>query len=88
MAQPTHERRRQCPTRCGGTHSLIAQAITVATCFERQRGNYHKCFSCEYRGLDSNAQLPAAPRARASDDDEAPRPVPAKPARKKAGKAP
>jgi len=63
LAQPTLERRRLCPTRCGGTHSLIAHLITPATCLERQRSNYHKCFGCEYRGLPAEAELPELARA-------------------------
>jgi hypothetical protein len=49
--------RRLCPTRSNGAHSLIAHWITPATCLERQRRNYHKCFSCEYRGLSAQAVL-------------------------------
>lgn len=61
MTDPTAYDRRQCPTRASGAHSLIAHWITPATCVERQRRNYHKCFSCQYRGLGANATLPNAP---------------------------
>lgn len=59
MAEPTADDRRLCPTRAGGAHSLIAHWITPATCLERQRRNYHKCFTCQYRGLAASAILPA-----------------------------
>jgi hypothetical protein len=52
------EDRRLCPTRSSGAHSLIAHWITPGTCLERQRRNYHKSFSCSYRGLGAEAVLP------------------------------
>jgi hypothetical protein len=48
---------RQCPTRSNGTHSLIAHWITPSACVERQRRNYHKCFTCRYQGLNASAVL-------------------------------
>lgn len=62
MAERTVENRRQCPTRPDGAHSLIAHWITPAVCLDRQRHNYHKCFTCQYRGLAAGAVLPAASR--------------------------
>jgi hypothetical protein len=50
--------RRLCPTRANGVASLIAHWITPATCLQRQRSNYHKCFTCRYQGLGANATLP------------------------------
>jgi len=50
--------RRLCPTRTSGVASLIAHWITPLTCLERQRANYHKCFTCQYRGLSASAVLP------------------------------
>lgn len=84
MAQLTLERRRLCPTRCGGAHSLIAHLITPATCLERQRSSYHKCFTCEYRGLAADALLPEPPRAPAP---VAPTAEAAPPPRKKKARA-
>lgn len=49
--------KRSCPTRTSGALSLIAQWITPATCLERQRRNYHKCFTCQYQGLSAAAIL-------------------------------
>ena len=39
---------RTCPTRVDGAAVLIAHKVTSATCLERQRGGYHKCFTCAY----------------------------------------
>ena len=60
MAESTADR-RQCPTRSNGAAPLIAHWITPPTCLERQRRNYHKCFTCLYRGLGANQVLPVLP---------------------------
>lgn len=49
---------RQCPTRADGVVPLIAHWILPATCLERQRKNYHKCFLCLYRGKGAEVRLP------------------------------
>ena len=62
---------RPCPTRTSGPPPLIVQLITPATCLERQRRQYHKCFTCAYRGVgaaqvkppSSIPQLPKRERA-------------------------
>ena len=46
--------RRQCPTRPSGPIPLIAHWITLGTCAERQRRQYHKCFTCSFRGKGAN----------------------------------
>ena len=43
------ETTRQCPTRADGVDSLIAHEIAPATCQERQRKHYHKCYTCAHR---------------------------------------
>lgn len=75
MAEP--ESRRLCPTRPDGAHSLIAHSISPATCLERQRRNYHKCFACLYRGLSATVVLPtlAAPAPLPPEPVAAPVPV-------------
>ena len=84
MAEPSADDRRLCPTRVGGAHSLIAHWITPTTCFERQRRGYHKCFSCQYRGLGAEVRLPQPARAPAAPSEAAlPERLPAKVARKK-----
>jgi hypothetical protein len=54
--------KRLCPTRTSGAISLIAHWITPATCLERQRRSYHKCFTCQYQGLSASTILPAPPK--------------------------
>ena len=39
---------RACPTRIDGTAVLFAHKVTDAQCQDRQRGRYHKCFTCAY----------------------------------------
>ena len=35
-----------CPTRIDGHSVLFAHQVTEAMCQKRQRGQYHKCFTC------------------------------------------
>lgn len=39
---------RHCPTRPDGEVGLISQRITLPLCQERQRGLYHKCWTCAH----------------------------------------
>jgi hypothetical protein len=39
---------RACPTRIDGADVLFAHKVSEAQCQERQRGRYHKCFTCAY----------------------------------------
>jgi hypothetical protein len=61
VAEASADERRLCPTRTSGAYALIAHWITPATCLERQRRSYHKCFTCSYQGLSPGAVL-APPR--------------------------
>ena len=55
------EDRRLCPTREDGADPLIAHLIPRATCQERQRRHYHKCFTCVYRnGAEGKGKAMAA----------------------------
>ena len=72
MTERSADDRRLCPTRVGGAHSLIAHWITPATCFERQRRSYHKCFTCQYRGLAADVRLPQPVRTGAPLAEEKP----------------
>ena len=40
------EHGRVCPTRIDGENSLFAHKLSVAECNDRQRGRYHKCYTC------------------------------------------
>ena len=37
-----------CPTRIDGRAALFAHKVSEAQCQSRQRGQYHKCFTCAY----------------------------------------
>ncbi len=37
-----------CPTRVDGAPVLFAHKVTQGQCQDRQRGQYHKCFTCAY----------------------------------------
>jgi hypothetical protein len=37
-----------CPTRVDGAPVLFAHKVTLGQCQDRQRGQYHKCFTCAY----------------------------------------
>ena len=39
---------RLCPTRTDGRAVLFAHKVNQAQCQSRQRGQYHKCFTCAY----------------------------------------
>lgn len=62
MAEGPADDKRLCPTRTSGASSLIAQLITPDVCLERQRGSYHKCFTCQYQGLSAVASLSPPPK--------------------------
>ena len=47
--QKNQERGLQvCPTRIDGSPGLVTHKITRGVCQDRQRGRYHKCFTCSY----------------------------------------
>lgn len=37
-----------CPTRIDGAPVLFAHKVTQGQCQDRQRGQYHKCFTCAF----------------------------------------
>ena len=39
---------RSCPTRIDGAAVLFAHKVSPAQCQDRQRGRYHKCFTCAF----------------------------------------
>lgn len=39
---------RQCPTRTDGRVALFTHRVTASECQSRQRGMFHRCFSCAY----------------------------------------
>ena len=50
-----------CPTRIDQATVLFAHKVTRAQCQDRQRGQYHKCFTCAYNNAYVNTHgTPAA----------------------------
>lgn len=45
MPEPTSGL-QHCPTRIDGAPVLFAHKVSQAQCQDRQRGQYHKCFTC------------------------------------------
>lgn len=86
MSEGNGAARRLCPTRPDGAHAFITHWISPDVCFSRQRSHFHKCYSCEYRGLAAHVILPAPPRHEAPEP-EVPEPVvPPRPAAKSTAK--
>ena len=52
---------RLCPTRIDGTPVLFAHKVNGEQCQDRQRGRYHKCFTCRFNNAwqGSDASAPA-----------------------------
>jgi hypothetical protein len=49
-----------CPTRIDGAPVLFAHKVTAGQCQDRQRGLYHKCFTCAFNNAYvARAQRPA-----------------------------
>ena len=52
-----------CPTRIDGAPVLFAHKVTLAQCQDRQRGQYHKCFTCAFNNAHAGAAHVAPPIA-------------------------
>ena len=57
---------QSCPTRVDGAPVLFAHKVSRGQCQDRQRGRYHKCFTCAYNnefvathGLPAEEAAPA-----------------------------
>ena len=58
---------RVCPTRIDAQAALFAHRVTTPQCQDRQRGRYHKCFTCAYNNAYVAAHgLPTEVRREAS----------------------
>ena len=40
-----------CPTRIDGAPALFAHRVSNGQCQDRQRGQYHKCFTCAWNNV-------------------------------------
>lgn len=45
QSRPPH---RVCPTRIDRRPALVIHKVTTSQCHDRQRGQYHKCYTCAY----------------------------------------
>ena len=54
MSQPQGQS-RVCPTRIDERPVLFAHKVSAGQCQDRQRGRYHKCYTC----VHNNAQVAA-----------------------------
>lgn len=54
---------RVCPTRIDRAPVLFAHKVVDSQCQDRQRGHYHKCFTCSWN--NAWIRLHGAPRAEA-----------------------
>lgn len=57
----THTGLQLCPTRIDRAAALFAHKVTQSQCQDRQRGQYHKCFTCAYN--NAYVQLHGKPNA-------------------------
>ena len=48
MPVPEPKDLRECPTRADGSPTLLAHRVSKGKCQSRQRGMFHKCFSCAW----------------------------------------
>lgn len=58
MSQPPHGQSRVCPTRTDDRPALFTHKVSPAQCQDRQRGCYHKCYTCVFNNawVASNGQ--------------------------------
>lgn len=48
MSQSPQGQSRVCPTRTDDRPVLFTHRVSTAGCQERQRGRYHKCYTCAF----------------------------------------
>jgi hypothetical protein len=67
---------RTCPTRIDGAPVLFAHRVSRGQCQDRQRGRYHKCFTCvhnnAYAAAQGRTELPEPPRMRMERSERIP----------------
>jgi hypothetical protein len=64
----THADQRQCPTRRDGRAALFTHRVTEPECQSRQRGMFHRCFTCAYNNSWVARNGPPVAVAAASDE--------------------
>ena len=66
MSDSTNEL-RMCPTRIDAAPVLFAHKVTDGQCQDRQRGHYHKCFTCAFNNVYVQARGTPDPRTAARE---------------------
>lgn len=61
MSSDTAAALRLCPTRVDGASVLFAHKVSLGQCQDRQRGKYHKCFTCVHNNALAGNSAPGAP---------------------------
>lgn len=61
MADEEPQDLRLCPTRIDAAPVLFAHKVTDGQCQDRQRGHYHKCFTCAWN--NAYVQVQGRPQA-------------------------
>jgi len=61
---------QMCPTRLDGHTVLFAHKVTAPQCQDRQRGHYHKCWTCVHNNAiaGKNGHVGSKPAAVAAQD--------------------
>jgi len=57
---------QMCPTRIDGHRVLFAHKLTQAQCQDRQRGQYHKCWTCVHNNALASKNGQARPKLAAA----------------------
>jgi hypothetical protein len=53
---------QMCPTRIDGHSVLFAHKVTPGQCQDRQRGHYHKCWTCAHNNALVKVSGPVLPK--------------------------
>jgi hypothetical protein len=53
---------QMCPTRIDGHTVLFAHKVTQGQCQDRQRGQYHKCWTCMHNNAIASKHGQAGPK--------------------------
>ena len=60
MSQSPQGQSRVCPTRIDDRPVLFAHRVSAAGCQGRQRGSYHKCYTCVFNNARAGQNRKAA----------------------------
>ena len=61
MSQSPQGQSRVCPTRIDDRPALFTHKVSAAGCQDRQRGLYHKCYTCVFNNAWAGRNRKASP---------------------------